>query len=210
MKAITKALLFSMITLCICTALTVGGTLALFSDRAEVNNHLSAGSLDVGLNRIAYTENALNAQGIMAKSTNNTRLDLTKSANQMFSIEKAVPTSSYEATVEVSNLGSVAFDYGMRILWKPNSDTKDNDEVLANQLQITVTSSKIANSTHSISFKLSECEEHDIQLGYLLKGTGVDTFTVKAEFINDNAVNNLAMSANLEFDVQVYATQKTA
>ncbi len=201
-------LLFSMLALCLCTIFVVGGTYALFTDTVTVNNHLEAGNLKVGLFRTSYQERVLDNSGLMSESAEDTtRVDLAADASKLFNVNNAVPTSRYQATVEVSNLGSTAFDYGMRILWKPNEDTTDNDEVFAAQIKITVTSKKL---DAPVEFMLNACSEHDISLGYLLKNAPAETFTVKAEFVNDDANNNAAMLATLDFDVQVYATQKTS
>ncbi len=203
----TKTLLLSALALCICTILIVGGTYALFTDTVTVNNHLEAGNLDVGLYRIKYQNHVLNSSGLMATSGIDTsRVDLTKNSAKLFNVVQAVPTSWYEATIEVSNLGSTAFVYGVRVLWKPNSNATDNDEAFAEQLKITITSAKL---TAPVEFMLKDCESYEIALGYLLKNAGVETFTVRAEFVNVPN-NNSAMLATLDFDLQVYAMQKTS
>ncbi len=219
----------ALLALVLCVALLIGGTYALFTGNVEVNNHLSAGNLKVGLTRVSYKEWVLNDSGLMCEKTDSTAIDLTKDGNEIFTVEKAVPTAWYEATIEVSNEGSTAFDYGMRILWtdmqvddeKYDETLHKNDEILAAQIQITVTSKKIADAdadgkdksgTNYVQFMLDKCEQKDISLGYLLKNAGTDSFTVKAEFVNSDEkdVNNAAMLANLTFDVQVFATQKTS
>ena len=206
MEKRTKTMLFSALTLLVCTVLIVGGTFALFTDSVTVNNHLSAGNLEVGLYRTSYRECVLGTDCLMSESAENTdRIDLCAVGSMLFNVTNAVPTSWYQATIEVSNLGSTAFDYGMRILWEANDDETDNDEVFASQIKITITSEKLEEA---VEFMLDECADHDISLGYLLKGTGAEAFTVKAEFVDDGN-NNSAMLANLSFDVQVYATQKT-
>ncbi len=209
MSKLTKTLLLSMLTLCISTALVVGGTFALFTDTASVNNHLQAGNLDIGLFRTSYTEKVLGSNGLMTESeVDTTAVNLATNGSTLFNMVNAVPTSTYTATIEVSNLGSVAFDYGVRIIWSANRDTTDNDDILAEQIKITIKSEKIENSTNSVSFYLADCDDNDVSLGYLLKNAGAEAFTVKAEFINDDNVNNSAMLANLSFDVQLYAVQK--
>ncbi len=216
-----KTLLYSLLSLCVCAALVVGGTFALFSDKVTVNNHLDAGNLDIGLHRTSLKKYELDeTTGLMANKPENTdKVDLTKDNNPVFTMTNAVPTSRYEATIEVSNLGSTAFDYGVRILWSANQNQDDNDETLAKQIRITITSTKL---TAPVVFMLSECAGRDIPLGYLLKNTEAESFTVTAEFLNDidfnentdnpdnHISNNSAMLATLTFDVQVYATQKTA
>ncbi len=222
MKRKEKTLLYSILSLSLCTVIVVGATHALFTDSVTVNNHLSAGNLKVGLERVSYKELSLNEQGVLAPKTDNTVIDLTKNGKEIFTVEKAVPMCEYEATIEVSNLGSTAFDYGMRILWTNQKEAEAKDVALANQMQITVTSSKIAETdadgktesgVNYVQFMLNECAEReiDVSLGYLLKNTGKDRFTVKAEFVHSDAenVNNAAMDGALTLDVQVYATQKT-
>ena len=59
MEKRTKTMLFSALTLLVCTVLIVGGTFALFTDSVMVNNHLSAGNLEVGLYRTSYREYVL-------------------------------------------------------------------------------------------------------------------------------------------------------
>ncbi len=213
----------ALLALVLCVALLIGGTYALFTGNVEVNNHLSAGNLKVGLTRVSYKEWVLNDSGLMGEKTDSTAIDLTKNGNEIFTVEKAVPTAWYEATIEVSNEGSTAFDYGMRILWTNKDTASEKDLAFAGQMQITVTSSKIAdadadgkddNGTNYVQFMLDECADpgNDISLGYLLKNEGTNSFTVKAEFVNSDVkdVNNAAMLATLTFDVQVFATQKTS
>ncbi len=246
MEKRTKTLLLSILTLCICTALVVGGTFALFSDSVKVNNHLSAGNLDVGLYRTSYKEYVLNDKGLMVERDGeddpkfDERLPLVGengSDKELFIVSKAVPTSWYQATMEVSNQGSTAFDYGVRILWTDTTDeTADdyckNDEIIASQIRITITSKEISDEIadgkvtvtdengenpveiNYVTFMLNECKDNDVSLGYILAGDPVETFTVKAEFVDDEVVggivNNDAMNSELKFDVQVYATQKTS
>ncbi len=238
MEKRTKTLLLSMLTLCICTLLVVGGTFALFTDKVTVNNHLSAGNLDVGLYRTSYKECVLDADGLMAESAENTKkINLVENPNELFTVSKAVPTSWYQATMEVSNKGTTAFDYGVCILW---TDTKvgdkdycENDEIIASQIRITITSENISDEVadgtvivtdesgnpvevNYVTFMLDKCnlEENKISLGYLCVGDPVETFTVKAEFVDDEVVSGIvnddAMNSELKFDVQVYATQKTS
>ncbi len=220
MKSGTKALLTTLAMLCVSAALIIGGTYALFTDTVSINNRLSAGNLEVGLVRVSYQEHVLSKNGMMATSALDiTEVDLTKSEQPLFQVVNAVPTSWYQTTVRVSNLGSTAFDYGMRIIWAPNSDPLDNDHLLAEQIRITVASHKIADADRDgimtldgedmnyVSFTLKEASLRDISLGYLLKNAGDDSFTVKAEFV-DSGNNNAAMLATLTFDLQVYATQK--
>ena len=200
-----RTLLLSALTALLGVSVAVGASYALFTDQVTVNNHLSAGSLDVGLYRVEYKENVLVADGTMAESTpDTTRVDLTQNADKLFVIDDLfVPTSWYETTVEVSNSGDVAFDYGVRILWK-DDPANDKDQIIAKQIQITIS----VGDTQKEQFYLCDCADYDVVLGSMLKGDAAEQFTVKAEFVNRDD-NNVAMQAKIEFDLQVYATQKT-
>lgn len=200
-----RTLLLSALTALLGVSVAVGASYALFTDQVTVNNHLSAGSLDVGLYRVEYKENVLVADGTMAESTpDTTRVDLTQNADKLFVIDDLfVPTSWYETTVEVSNSGDVAFDYGVRILWK-DDPANDKDQIIAEQIQITIS----VGDTQKEQFYLCDCANYDVVLGSMLKGDAAEQFTVKAEFVNRDD-NNAAMQAEIEFDLQVYATQKT-
>ena len=200
-----RTLLLSALTALLGVSVAVGASYALFTDQVTVNNHLSAGSLDVGLYRVEYKENVLVADGTMAESTpDTTRVDLTQNADKLFVIDDLfVPTSWYETTVEVSNLGDVAFDYGVRILWTDDT-ANDKDQIIAEQIQITIS----VGDTQKEQFYLCDCANYDVVLGSMLKGDAAEQFTVKAEFVNRDD-NNAAMQAEIDFDLQVYATQKT-
>ncbi len=206
MGRIKRIVLLSMITLCFSVMMIVGGTFALFSDSQVVNNHLEAGNLDVGLHRVSYIAHQLDKDGVMKTSIEDTSdVDLNQNASKLFEVKNAVPTSYYQATLRISNNGSTAFNYGLRILWEKTDKTSALEESFAKQIEITVTSSKL-NSPKV--FRLADCVSNDVGLGYILKDGSAETVTVKATFVNDNNVNNDAMLATIDFDVQIYAAQK--
>ncbi len=205
-----KTLLLSILTLCICTALVVGAAFALFTDEATVHSHLQAGNLKVGLYRTAYTENALDVDGYLGETVVQAQDNVIDSNDLnlenelwLFNIDNAVPQSYYEADIDIVNEGSVAFDYGMRIVLTNGSDT-----ALVDQIEITVT----YGDEQTKSFILSEYSTNDVDLGVLTAGKS-GRFTVKAEFVDDvdeEFVNNNAMNETVEFYVQVYATQRVS
>lgn len=188
----------------ICSLLFIGGAYALFSGSNSTDNHLKAGSLEVGLERTAYRTYELNDRGVMAESTDTEVVDLTTTDAHIFAIDHAVPTSRYEATLAITNEGKASFDYRMRLLW----DEKAADEAelsLAGQLEITVSGGDLSEP---VVFRLSEAPEDGIDLGRLFARDTAETFTVAAEFI-DCPENNQAQNAVLAFDVQVTAIQHT-
>ncbi len=217
-----KTLLFSVMALCISTALIVGGTYALFTDSAKVNTHLEAGNLKIGLERIHYTEHVLDLDtGLMTDNSDDTPLDLKTNPEPLFELTNAVPTSSYVSVIEITNQGSTAFDYGIRFNWTPQSD---NAEIFAEQIDITLSADAIVDDTlpegveivtdadtgeQSITMTLQQWAGMEIDINSMLKG-GSNTFTITVVFVDKNTGNNDAMLADLTFDFTVYATQKVA
>ncbi len=210
MKKRTKALLLSMLGLCCSSTIVVGGTYSLFTGQVTVSNHLKAGNLTVGLHRVKFVGYDLVGGIVEATSEDTTRVDLTKTNTPIFNFGKAVPCAKQSATLEVSNGGAVAFDYGMRILLTtvkddPSTAEKEDElsEKFADQIYVTVFDTEgkqvkadyLSDWTGDVNFD-----------GYLSAGEDVETFTVTAEF-KDLPNNNDVMNASLEFSVQVFATQ---
>ncbi len=205
-----KAILYSSIAICLCAVLIVGATYALFTDSVTVKNHLSAGNLDVELYRVGYQKYSQDkTDGKMKLSeVNTTRVDLSVDDSVMFTAEKVVPGEWHEATMEISNNGTTAFDYGVKVVFDYAALTGKN-KAFAEQVRITVTKSD--NTTES--FLLCNAATTEVVSGYILAGGEPHTFKVKAEFVNDTTEpneNNSAMSGAFDFDIQVFAIQKTA
>ncbi len=205
MKKTTRTLLVSSMALCLSTAIAVGATYALFTGGVTVNNHLKAGNLKVGLLRTAYQECVLNDDGLLeVLPVDETEIDLTKNPKKLFTVTNAVPECWYQATLYISNEGSVAFDYGMSILWDETNATKAQKE-FAEQIEISITYGATPTVT---TFALNQCAENEIDLGYLLKGEDAEVI-VKATF-KDDADNDLVQNKSINFDVQVFAEQKVS
>ena len=88
-------------------------------------------------------------------------------------------------------------------MWTDDT-ANDKDQIIAEQIQITIS----VGDTQKEQFYLCDCANYDVVLGSMLKGDAATQFTVKAEFVNRDDTN-AAMQAEIEFDLQVYATQKT-
>ncbi len=200
-----KNVLISIAALLIGGIVVTGATFALFTGKSTVNNHLKAGNLTVGLYRTSYETHALTKEGLLETSAaDTTRVDLTKDAKQLFTVANAVPESWYKAAVEVSNDGSVAFEYGMRILWNEGGKASADEVLFASQMEITLTYGEEQTEV----FMLNQSGDKDIALGKLLQSEKA-SFTVKAEFKNDPR-NDEVQNTSVDFDIQVYATQSTS
>ena len=203
-------LLVSLVVICLFASLSIYGTYALFTQTVTVNNHIVSGNLDVGLNRISYQEHVIDeTTGKMVDKELNTEvIDLKQDGSALFDIKDAVPTSFYEATIQIINNGSVAIDYSAEIIFDQNSLTEQEKE-LANQIEII-----ISNETVSKTFKLIDCASNKVDLDTLLKDNDpltldAQTFKVRATFIDD-LNNNKAQSISVKFDLKVSAIQNVA
>ncbi len=197
----TKKTLLSLTAIAISAGIVVGGTYALFTSKATVNNHVQAGSLKVGMSRVGYTQYIPDDDGLMHEVFDDTDIDLVQSAQSVFAVENAVPGCWYEAEISVTNENVVAFTHGVRILWDEEKAT-EKQAIFASQMEITVT-----YDGGEKSFLLTECElqKNEVDLGLLLKDES-KSFTVKAAFL-DQENNNAVQEEKILFDVQVFAVQ---
>ncbi len=210
-----RTLLTAMVILCISTAMIVGGTYALFSDYETVGNHLVAGNLDIALTLVDYREYVPGDDGLLTlnvdQDVQNNPVDLVGNDDTLFTAVNAVPESYYQATIEIKNKGTTAYDYDVRILWNTENDATAEQHILASQIEITITSDKIDNETHTKTFLLSDCADNVVPLGYMLRSTAenesVERFTITAKFVDDEN-NDRVQNVELSFDIQVNATQK--
>ena len=95
----SRTLLLSMVTACLCLVLIVVATYALFSDTVSVNNHLKAGKLEVGLERIGYTTCTLDDNGtLVVRPKDETKINLAEDASVLFETDRVGPMSSFSAS----------------------------------------------------------------------------------------------------------------
>ena len=122
-KSKIGTLLMSCTMMLLCVATIVGGTFALWSDSAKVENHLTAGTLKVKFERISLIKTYLDTETGYLVTTNpdTTVVDFTNTntaQTNAFGIannEKIVPGSSYQAKFKLTNNGDVAFNYDVII-----------------------------------------------------------------------------------------------
>lgn len=192
------------------TALVLSGvalaatTWSLFSDGKDVNNHIEAGDLSVGLTLVSLSGTRTDASGIPERFEQNTPVDLAEDASPVFEFTNAVPGVAQTAVLEVRNLGTSAFDCEVRVV--ALSAQGEAATALAGQIRITVS----AEGLTPVVFWLSDWEKPEsvAALGRVLTGTSVLRFSVKAEFA-EGENNNAAKSGELTFDLQIRAVQPT-
>lgn len=199
-----RVLLVSCSVILVCMSIIVGMTYALFTDNVVVENHLKAGNLDVTLKRTSLEYAVLDDDGLLKVTTVNDELDFTeRTDDNVFGIDstdvRIVPGSYFEATLEVGNNGSTAFDYNVEIKLEGESNS------LAEQLKVIVTH----NDGSTTEKMLSEIADGlSISAGSMKSSDNAQSFKVKVEFI-DVAYNNDAQDLSCVFDLVVSATQAT-
>lgn len=200
----TKTLGIAGILIVLCIALLIGGTYALFSDRIEVENHLQAGTLKIKLERTSLTKTCLDeTTGYLNTLTNTSTVDFTNQTTEnVFGIgtnELVVPGSSYEAQMKITNNGSVAFTYDIKL-----SLLSVQTNALASQMKVYIDGvdkgylSQLAQANSQVI----------IATGTMTKADVAKTFTIKIVFEN-LSTNNDAQNQDVSFDLIVAATQKT-
>ena len=204
-----KALIMSFAAITVCLTLLSFGTYALFSDSVTVEHHLQAGSLDAKLERTNLESKVLGTDGYLETETNNNLVDFTSSTSltsNVFDLEDkelVAPGTSYEATMKLSNNGTVAFSYWIAISFKDK-----NASDLASQLKVYVTTydedgDEVVKEAYIKDGLLVGSET--APLGELAKGASVN-FKVKVVF-EDLINNNAAQNDEVNFDLAVYAVQ---
>lgn len=188
----------------LCIVLMIGGGYALWSDSASVENHLTAGTLKVKLERISLTKTCLDdTTGYLAVSEDTTTVDLTSSTTQTVNVfgigenEKIVPCASYDAKLRLTNNGDVAFSY--EVIIKLTSVSNE----LAGQLKVYVD-----NVDMGYLSAYADAGQAIVATSTMAKNDTAKEFSVKIVFA-DLDENNAAQNQQATFDLLVNAVQLT-
>lgn len=204
-KTTRRALTISCAIVLLCMTIIVGVSYALFTDSKRMSNHLRAGDLEVSLTRTSLEYSILDADGKLAVAKDDQTVDFTEITQEnVFGVTSErifiAPGSFFKATMQVANIGNVAFTYDVGI------QLANESNALAEQLQVIITR---ADGT-SVSTTLSELADGaTIQGGELLAGANSQSFTVEVRFIDDTSINNAAQTQLSVFDLYVNAVQAT-
>lgn len=204
-KTTRRALTISCAIVLLCMTIIVGVSYALFTDSKRMSNHLRAGDLEVSLTRTSLEYSILDADGKLAVTKDDQTVDFTEITQEnVFGVTSErifiAPGSFFKATMQVANIGNVAFTYDVGI------QLANESNALAEQLQVIITR---ADGT-SVSTTLSELADGaTIQGGELLAGANSQSFTVEVRFIDDTSINNAAQTQLSVFDLYVNAVQAT-
>lgn len=212
-----RAVVLSLVAIFLCLVLIVGATVALFTDKVTIHNHLQAGNLDVTLIRTTCSYDILDGDGYLTTVTapperQNIDAEMIDNAFDLPTDALIVPGSKLSATFKISNNSTVAFSYSITLV---AFDSEGNQLVvpstLLKQLSVKVKDSAGENTLASDATKL---EVNGIKTIRAKNAGNVDeeSFTVDVEFLDDASqsfVNNDAMNKVLKFDLIVNATQST-
>lgn len=208
-KSKFRVLLMASVMIMLCAALIVGGTYALWSDNVTSNNHLTAGTLDVKLERIGLTKTyADSTTGYLVTDEDATVVDLSGSTSvNVFGIgssDKLVPCSAYTARLKLTNNGDVVFTYDVIIKLTSVSNQ------LAQQLKVYVAEDDGELVAKGYLSEFVNGGAAIIASQTMAKNTAAKEFTVKIEFVDNSAINNSAQSQTADFDLVVNAVQGNA
>lgn len=212
-----RVLLISCSVILLCMAMIVGVTYSLFTDTVKVKNHLRAGDLELSLVRRELEYSVLDEDGYLRAVRVEDDVDFSSVTDaNVFGIDaedvRIVPGSYFDATMEISNGGNVAFGYSVGIRLSGVSNA------LAEQLRVRVT-----HPDGSVSEKmLSEMAGGiAIDTGSMACGDNAQSFGVRVEFVDDLDYNrelddeelmidnDEAKAQSAVFDLIVTATQAT-
>ena len=205
-KNTRRALTVSGAIILLCMTIIVGVTFTLFTDSKRMHNHLRAGDLEVTLTRTHLEYSVLDSDGKLAVKKDEQPINFTDMTKEnVFGVtgEKIfiAPGSFFKATMQVANIGNVAFTYDVGIQLEGESNA------LAEQLQVII----IRADGTSVTTTLSELAEGaTVQAGELLAGGDrSQEFTVEIRFVDDTSINNAAQTQLSVFDLYVNAVQAT-
>lgn len=200
-----RALIVSGAIILLCMVIITGVAFALFTDSKRMSNHLRAGDLEVTLTRTSLEYSILDADGKLAVTKDEEQLNFTEITKEnVFGVTAEnifiAPGSFFKATMQVANVGNVAFTYdvGIQLAGEVNA--------LAEQLQVTVTRADGTSVTTTLGELVNGAT---IQGGELTVGANSQEFTVEIRFVDDTSINNAAQTQLSVFDLYVNAVQAT-
>lgn len=197
-----RALLFSGSVILMSLTVIVGMTFALFTDEEIVNNHLSAGDLDITLVRTSLTSTYLTDRGYLDTVTDSQIKDFTNDTNEnVFGLNGSliVPKSKYVAEMQISNESDVAFGYWVEIVYTGSANVD-----LAEQISVTVNTEESKRLNQGLMVGSESAPIAVLAVGEAGK------FTVAVEFLDlQSSVNNMAQGDSVTFDLIVHAVQYT-
>ncbi|MCQ3035603.1 MAG: SipW-dependent-type signal peptide-containing protein [Bacilli bacterium] len=196
-----EKIILPVIALVCLAGVAVGTTYALFTSSKTVNNHINVGNLKAGFYLASITNDEITSTGDIAidqaKDLSTYAgyeagrgVDLAVYADDVVAVENFVPTMQGQAKFSVYNLGSIKFNYELKVISKTFTltDGTNADDQFDDQIELTLTGTA---------------------LGSLEANSSVSDVVISYKFL-DKDNNNDYQLASFSFDVQLVATQVTA
>lgn len=218
----SKAIIVTMLLALMSAIILVTASVALFSDSVTVENYLQAGTLEVGLARTSLTGQVADGKGVLQQETTDSeRVDLTAvqtddAKDSVFTFGTCgVPGMWQEATLEIENRGSIAFDYTVAFFFVRTPEAGSAEERLAGKLLVTVTDAEGNVLTDAGTTLAGIIERGALALGTVSEAGEKQTFRLKVELpmeegVLDDGTADTIMNAELSFNITVSATQKVS
>ena len=185
------------------TAVAISGTVALMQTNRTINNHLVSGDYKATLYLTSLVQDEFTATGAIAPSTVDLStyqgyeagkgVNLSVYGEDIFNIERIVPTMSGTATFSLTNTGNVPFVYNANVIntvgyvYNEASHSYDASDDVALLSQLTITM-----NDENTEKKLTPSQTANFSVSYLFP---------------DLANNNDAINQKVTFDISVTTTQ---
>lgn len=212
-----RALLISISVILACVTVITGVTYALFTDKVNVNTHLSAGDLEVKLERTSLTYTELLTDGTFRQVVDSTPKDFTNCSDNVFGFDGTsltiFPGSYYKVDMKVTNMGDVAFTHKAWVVINSEQNKTVDGTVhkLSDYILITITPE---GGQPGAPKTLSEMASTPVSLGTVKLDDASTTakenqmtFTVTVEF--DERATSMLEHTSVNFDLFVEAVQVT-
>lgn len=225
-KAVFLAFMSVLLTVAVATSLT----LALFIETDDENiAKIQAGDVEIGAKFLTLEGKEVDndpqsdTYGKLISITDTDKnKDLSSVEENLFNITNAVPKMYQKATVELTNNGTVAFTYQIKLVdLNLSVGELARNQALSEQILITVE----VSGAEKCEFLLADLADSENVFGErtLLPGKS-EKVSITATFLNDadgaalpddlNTLtpgdNNLAQGGNLSFDITIIATQSVS
>ena len=217
----SKAIILSAVLALMSAIILITASVALFSDSVTVVNYLQAGTLEIGLARVQLNGRTADENGVLTVSSNMERVDLTDAQtddpdDNVFTFgEQSIPGTWQEATLEIENRGSVAFDYSVAFFFAETPAENSAAARLADKLLVTVTAGEGNVLTEANTTLAQIVEQGAVSVGSITAANETQTFKLKVELpleegVLDDGTGETIMSGALSFNITVMARQKVS
>lgn len=194
----------SLLLIAVYASIIIGVTFSLFTDTvSSKNNHIQAGTLDVGLYMSEKMDAYADAQGMISENTqlfvtpdNRDGLDMSVDTNPMISINNVMPGYYGARKLKIKNNSTIQIDYFITVV--TNGFDADTEGTLKDVLTIIIT---IGDQSYTYSGGAEINGIVSLKLGTNVLPKTESPFSIRYE-IDESAGNEFqGKSVNLDFTI---------